>query len=107
MSAVQKFNISSCGSEAIQYIGKALNYQFTTGPYKKTINAKKIFDKVKSSNNLCPIVGFYLVEKIKHSYLTYEGTDVAHDYPELYVDVSKVMNKTLYMEFVTLGSVKF
>ena len=47
------------------------------------------------------------MEKIKHSYLTYEGTDIAHDYPELYVDVSKVMNKTLYMEFVTLGQVKF
>ena len=65
VTAVQKFNFTSCGSEVIKNKGvTAQKIRLIVGLNQEKIEFSEEFDKLFSSNSLCPINSFYFVEKI-------------------------------------------
>ena len=64
--------------------------------------------KVFSSNALCPIVSFNLVEKIGKNFTNYKGKVVIiNKEGDIAVDLTKPYKFSIFIEFATRGGFKF
>ena len=64
--------------------------------------------KVFSSNALCPIVSFYLVEKIGKNFTNFNGkVAIINKEGDIKVDLTKPDNISIFIEFATRGGFKF
>jgi hypothetical protein len=64
--------------------------------------------KVFSSNALCPIVSFYLVEKIGKNFTNFNGNvAIINEEGDIAIDLTKPDKFGIFIEFATRGGFKF